>query len=551
MGVAVASLSVYIWWALIQQEQAQIEWTTQLQAASVKNELTAQMDARLQALHRMAKHWEVSGQPSQTLWGADAELSLAHFPGYQAIAWVDPTFQIRWHVSRPGQEEGSPLSLRFEGSRRLAMEAARNQRAVRLSETFELAEGGKGFLACVPLVMRDRFRGWVLGVFDIQVLLGAIFHDQVARWYSIAVFEGKGELYRRDPASDEDGTAWDQETGFSLGGLTWRVRVWPQPEELAESRSFVPYASLLVGLLVAVLLALMVHLAHMARFRARTVEATNRELAREIVERKRLEGELRLAKDTAEQASRAKSDFLASMSHELRTPLNAIIGFSEVLKEEGFGPLNEKQREYVNDVWTSGKHLLSLINDILDLSKVEAGKMELEPSDVDLNVVLRHSVVMIKEKALKHRLRVSLDIAEDLGVITADERKVKQILFNLLSNAAKFTSDGGTIGIRAKRHREHEVLVSVWDTGIGIDPGDRGKIFQEFVRLDNSYARKYPGTGLGLALTKKFVELHGGQIWFESDGKGQGTRFHFTLPVRGPGGLKAPAPTSPQRAVGS
>lgn len=242
----------------------------------------------------------------------------------------------------------------------------------------------------------------------------------------------------------------------------------------------------------------------------------------------------RLAKEAAEAANRAKSMFLANMSHELRTPLNAIIGFSELLKDQSFGPLNDRQQEYTTYVVESGQHLLALINDILDLSKVEAGKMELQLGEFDLKAMLSNSLLMIKEQALTHGITLTMELEDGVGSITADERKIKQVVFNLLSNAAKFTPDGGTIGLSAARQSGHEVLVCVWDTGIGIDEAHKDTIFEEFRQIDSAYSRRYAGTGLGLALTKRFVELHGGTMWFESPGRNQGSRFSFTLPLEGP-----------------
>lgn len=254
-------------------------------------------------------------------------------------------------------------------------------------------------------------------------------------------------------------------------------------------------------------------------------------LMEELAARKRAEAALQQAKETAEAATRHKSEFLANMSHELRTPLNAIIGFSEVLLEKMFGELNEKQEEYLHDILSSGQHLLALINDILDLSKVEAGKMELEPAVFNLRELLEGSLVMVKERALAHGLTLSLDIAKEIDTFVGDERKVKQILFNLLSNAVKFTPDRCKVSVSATK-ANGAVQVVVRDTGIGIAAEDQQQIFEAFQQVGKGTVGKAEGTGLGLALTKKFIELHGGRIWVESN-LGKGSAFTFTLPIVG------------------
>ena len=231
-----------------------------------------------------------------------------------------------------------------------------------------------------------------------------------------------------------------------------------------------------------------------------------------------------------EAASQHKSEFLANMSHELRTPLNAIIGFSEVLLERMFGEVNEKQTEYLQDILSSGQHLLSLINDILDLSKIEAGRMELALAPFHLPLALENAVTLVKERAGRHGIALKLDVDPRLGELVGDERKIKQVLLNLLSNAVKFTPEGGRISLTAVL-TDGSVEVSVSDTGIGIAPEDQEAIFEEFRQVGCDDDRKREGTGLGLTLSKKFVEMHGGKIWVKSR-VGQGSTFTFALPMR-------------------
>jgi len=231
-----------------------------------------------------------------------------------------------------------------------------------------------------------------------------------------------------------------------------------------------------------------------------------------------------------EIADRHKSEFLASMSHELRTPLNAVIGFSEVLLERMFGEINPKQEEYLQDVLSSGRHLLSLINDILDLAKIEAGRMELEVTDFHLPQAIDNSVTLVRERAARRSIALDVAIDPELGEIKGDERKVKQVLLNLLSNAIKFTPEGGRVDVHAGMV-DGVAEISVSDTGVGIAPEDHEAVFEEFRQVGTDYAKKHEGTGLGLTLSRRFVELHGGKIWVKSQ-LGQGATFTFTLPVK-------------------
>jgi signal transduction histidine kinase len=233
----------------------------------------------------------------------------------------------------------------------------------------------------------------------------------------------------------------------------------------------------------------------------------------------RLYGEL-------ETASRHKSEFLANMSHELRTPLNAVIGFSEVLQDRLFGDLNDKQAEYVADIHASGRHLLALINDILDLSKIEAGRMDLQITPFALSDLVQNSVALSRERATREGIALGLEVDPGIGVIEADERMLKQVLFNLLSNALKFTPRGGHVAVNAHAVGD-DVVVIVRDDGVGIAPADQARIFEEFQQVGTAHLQE--GTGLGLAISRRFIELHGGSLRVESE-PGHGSTFTFTLP---------------------
>ena len=257
-----------------------------------------------------------------------------------------------------------------------------------------------------------------------------------------------------------------------------------------------------------------------------------RALSGSLAENDRLLDETRAKSQQLEVADRHKSEFLANMSHELRTPLNAIIGFADVLAQRMVGEVNPKQTEYLEDIRTSGHHLLSLINDILDLSKVEAGRMELERSAFSLPAALDSVLMMLRERATRRDLVLEAVIAPEVGTVEADERKIKQVVLNLLSNAVKFTPPGGRVELGAQLDG-NGIAVTVRDTGVGIAPQDQARVFEEFAQARSGDTREEEGTGLGLTLSKKFIELHGGRIWVESK-VGVGSTFGFTIPIARP-----------------
>jgi len=269
-------------------------------------------------------------------------------------------------------------------------------------------------------------------------------------------------------------------------------------------------------------------------------EAMNQELAQKVLNIQTINDELTLRRDEAdkarnhaEQATLAKSRFLANMSHELRTPLNSINGFSEVMLDETFGVLNQKQKQYMSNVLASGKHLLRLINQILNTAKVDSGQASIELTVLKTEQLILETSRLIEDLARKKNLEILMDIEPGLPDIEGDDLKFKEILLNLLSNAVKFSPEVGEIGIRAKSLGS-KIEVVVWDKGIGIEAANLTKVFQGFFRVDSPYSRVTEGTGLGLPLAKKLVELHGGQISVESAGLGHGSSVRFTLPIISP-----------------
>jgi signal transduction histidine kinase len=261
---------------------------------------------------------------------------------------------------------------------------------------------------------------------------------------------------------------------------------------------------------------------------SKRVDVPNRdELGVLAADLNRMSEQLGQAHRELEAASQHKSEFLANMSHELRTPLNAIIGFSEVLKDGLFGELTPKQAEYIRDIHASGHHLLSLINDILDLSKVEAGRMELSVAKFDLPTTINDALAFVRERANRHSIALNVQVDTRLNSFAGDERRVKQILLNLLSNAVKFTPEGGSVFVAASPAGEG-VQISVRDTGIGISKENQQLLFQAFQQVRSEDGAKREGTGLGLALAKRITEMHGGSIWVDSE-PGKGSTFTFTL----------------------
>jgi signal transduction histidine kinase len=387
---------------------------------------------------------------------------------------------------------------------------------------------------------REKLRGFVRGVYRLDDLVTAALPGLTAPpGLDIYLYDQdrpKGErlLYyhawplrqeRVDPLPESEAfTGLFTATTHELAGWKWTILVKPASSEFtynvnSAAWGFWAVTLLLTALLVQYLVSSQTRtqtIEHSVAERTAELSEANSALESEITERTRVEQELRAAKDQAEVANRAKSEFLAMMSHELKTPLNAVIGFAEILCRENLGPIgNQEYRGYAEDIRVSGNHLLSLINDILDLSKIEANRFELYEEAVDVADTLRSILPLLQEKMADEQLEFETAFAEPCLGLRADQRALRQMLINLLSNAVKFTPEGGRITVSAGDDDEGYFVVSVRDTGIGIAEEDQPKVLLPFNQVDSKLSRKYEGTGLGLPLTKRLMELHGG--WLEID----------------------------------
>jgi signal transduction histidine kinase len=450
------------------------------------------------------------------------------------------TFGLSRNEVRPFSEKEIALVSTFADQAAIAIENVRL-----FNETKEALEQQAATARVLQVISRSAFdlRSALETLVEEAAHLCAADHGSIHRWdgsaYRTAAFWGPSlsDEYKREgfdapryPGRDTlvGRTALEREVVHILDATTDPEYSAQSLQKLGGYRTMLGVPLMRDGFPIGVFALLR---GEVTPFTERQIELvrTFADQAAIAIENVRLFNEIQAQSQQLEVASRHKSEFLANMSHELRTPLNAIIGFTDVMLEEMFGPLNDKQKEYLEDVRNSGAHLLTLINDILDLSKIEAGRVELEMAEFSFPDALENALTLVRERATRHGISLAADVAGDVGWITADERKLKQVLVNLLANAVKFTPDGGRVTVKARR-LNGEIEVAVHDTGIGVATDDQERIFDEFQQVGRDPERSREGTGLGLTLAKRFVELHGGRIWVESE-VGKGSTFTFALPL--------------------
>lgn len=513
------------------QEGKSADLALQAVSSEAQNAIQNKIKERAAILSEMSERWKNQGGTPREHWEADAARIVADFSGFQGIEWVDPSFHVRWVAPLAGNEAVINMNLAAESKRRAALEVSRDRRAITVTQIVELVQGGRGILIYSPLYKGDDFDGFIIGIVRLDTFIGDILPASLKDNYTVTVFEQGQKVY--ESGAIEEPELFAEQTAI-LPNAQWTVRLNPKTPTADKLKSATAESVLGFGLFASVLLASTFYFLQKSRREIRRNTLSNRRLQREIAARRILENQLLEARDAALESARQKSSFLANMSHEIRTPMNGVVGSTELLAETA---LSAKQIEYVRTIQTSGDLLLAIINDILDLSKIEENKLTLETVNFDLRETLRETVNLFAPIAAQKGIRLETYFEPSAETaLRGDERRLRQILINLIGNACKFTETGKItvhIGSHSTEKEKLRVGFTVTDTGIGISEEVQTALFEPFTQADSSTTRKYGGTGLGLAICRRLVELMNGTIGIRSV-LGSGSSFWFTAEFERP-----------------
>ncbi len=516
-----------------QHYAATLENFSSLHALHYKDDISSFIDTRVASVSMMQNFFSNSEIVMQEEFIGFARQISVSYDSFQNIAYLDKNFIVRWITN---EKDKAIIGHNFKKDKKRFPPIQKSMQTGRITSTgiTSLKLGGIGFVFFVPVFNKKKeFTGVVSSVFTINALTRHVERESKKSGMCSAILQNGSPVYQhclegRNPVSMDKRNPYLISFPIQMADKTLTVYVWPSASKTNDFFAFFHILILLLGVSTTLLTAYAIRKRELHTLVLEERVALLAEIKHHNKRLAQITEDLRVESLRSQRESTHKSEFLANMSHELRTPLNAIMGFSELLHDDE--TLNAKQKEYIGYVLDSSHHLLNLINDILDISKIEAGRAELEVSRVVLNDILERSLILVKEKAHKHGIKLSLNMDKPDTEIEADERKLKQIIYNLLSNAVKFTPDGGNIGIEVETQKD-SVRVSVWDTGLGIEKENQERIFKPFEQLESPYSKKFQGTGLGLSITRQLVAMHGGKIAVESE-PGKGSRFTFTLPVK-------------------